>query len=108
MADPLEIVYRGKRTTISAELVAQMVGPCPPQGFPTNGAGPERLGPGRVGRVLAWIITQLVPDKLHGMSIWPAATFHDYHYGLGKSWADRRRADYRLGLNILIVATSES
>lgn len=45
-------------------------------------------------------IIDLVPDTIYGLSIREACQIHDYDYHVGKTWADKKRADRRFLQNI--------
>ena len=79
----LVVLYCGEEYCIPVELVAAMQGPAPPERFRTNGAGPERLGPGKIGRALGRTATLLVPKGWRGVSYTGPTSYHDFAYATG-------------------------
>ena len=103
MDEKILLIINGRRVRVPMSVWDLLAGPKPRNGYICNGAGPDRLGPGRIGRALGWIVNRLVPDEIHGWNVGIAAAIHDHEYGLGGNWTDRRRADWNLARNIVTV-----
>lgn len=101
LADQVEYRVSGKTLRCPRRLWSLMAGPEPDPGFEGNGCGPK-LGGSLIGRML----TLAVPDELHGWSLAVPCFRHDYAYGLGGTWRERREADWNLARNI-VTAISE-
>ena len=92
----LTILLDGLPVEYPEDLIARLRGARPPEGFASNGMGPQ-LGGSRLGR---WL-SRTIPDSWHGADVSAAAAYHDWAYSgaPGGTWADRRAADLNLALN---------
>ena len=100
----MTVIYQGTEVAVHSFLVAQLRGAIPPERYPTNGMGPEKLGPGFVGRILGAVVRWLVPEHLLGWDLVAAAALHDYAYELGGTWRERFAADWDISQNVVTCA----
>ena len=102
---PVTIRARGgDSVSVPPALMRRLLGPVPPDRFQTNGMGPEKLGPGVVGRVLGAVVRWIVPERVLGWDLLPAAWFHDYAYHVGGTFHERFAADWDLAQNVVTCA----
>ena len=62
----------------------------------TGGCGPGEFG------------DRLVPDTAYGLSLKPACICHDYFYSIGRTMADKERADTEFLFNMITLVNRGS